>query len=324
GTEDAPNQSPPDATLPGRWNSQCAPSGAKRPDAPGTGPAKCPRLRIQPAAWKRRTSLHYSQRSPPSRLIKEVQHHMRQEANAVAHVGFAILVRGRLKRPVDEHRPPNNIFLRNKPPISAVQAYVAVVAHAEVTARRHHQKIIAIRIRILRRVLRVDHIRFLQLLAIAIYHPVTQANVVPRHAHDPLHHIQPRLARRQKYHDVAALHLPVGKQRSHPGSLRRELNAVHKHVIPNQQSVLHRAGRDLERLHHKRDDEQPRHQHGRQRGKKFHRCFAWLFFYLYFILRVAVFFRHRDLSVPSRLPNRTAYLSRGEFNSPAAGSGSSA
>ena len=87
--EDEPNQSPPDAPPPGSWNSQCAPSDAKRPDAPETEPAESQPPRSQPAAWKRKLHRTTLQASPPPRLIKEVQHHMRQEANPIAHAGLA-------------------------------------------------------------------------------------------------------------------------------------------------------------------------------------------------------------------------------------------
>ena len=65
--------------------------------------------------------------------------------------------------------------------------------------------------------------------------------------------------------------------RTEPPGSRRELLAIHKHVVPDQQRVLHRTGRNLERLHDEGDDEQAGHQHGRQRRKKLDCGFARFF-----------------------------------------------
>ncbi len=135
----------------------------------------------------------------------------------------------------------------------------------------------------------MQDIRFVQLLAVTIDLAIAQVNAIARHPHNPFHHVRPSVGciRMQKHNDVAAPHLTVRKQWSRPRSLRRELNPVYKHVIPDQQRVLHGTGGDLEGLHHKRDDEQSRYQHRRQRGQKLHRSLAW--FFLDFVFRFVVF-----------------------------------
>ena len=101
----------------------------------------------------------------------------------------------------------------------------------------------------------------------------------------------------QKHHDVASPHLTIRKQRSHPRSLRRKLNAVHEYVIADQQRVLHRTRRNLERLHHKCDDEQSRHQHRGQRRQKLHRSLAR--FLVDFVRLFVVFLSQCDQSILS-------------------------
>src|SRR5579862_1953143 len=65
--------------------------------------------------------------------------------------------------------------------------------------------------------------------------------------------------------------IPVRKQRPDPVALRRKLNPVDEDVVPDQQRVLHRTRRNLKRLYHECDDEEPGYQDRGQRRKKLNR-----------------------------------------------------
>src|SRR5271155_377127 len=225
---------------------------------------------------------------PPARFIEKVHDHVNQEPDSLAEFSFQILVRRGFKRPINEHGPPNHIFLRNKSPIPAVETYVAVVPHAEITVRRNHQivslnmlrqgelpirshiahlrgrhrgEVIAVRIVTYLAAL-MNHVGLIQLFPVAVDHGVAQMNAVSRNADDSLDHIQPRFRRREKYDDVTAVYLPVGQNGTKPPRPWRELLAVHKYVITDQQSVLHGTRWNLERLHDERNNKQTGYQHG--------------------------------------------------------------
>ena len=53
--------------------------------------------------------------------------------------GLFLLVFRSLERPVVEQRPAHDVFARNESPETRIQAGVAMVAHHEVLARRHHE-----------------------------------------------------------------------------------------------------------------------------------------------------------------------------------------
>src|SRR5437879_13184403 len=78
-----------------------------------------------------RTSPHYSQSPPPARLVKEMYNHVCQKANAVAKRCFLVLIARCFKRPVDKHRPANDIFLRHKSPVAAVEAYLLFLRNGQ-------------------------------------------------------------------------------------------------------------------------------------------------------------------------------------------------
>src|ERR1700685_1077339 len=109
-------------------------------------------------------------------------------------------------------------------------------------------------------------------------------NAVSRNADDSLDHVKARLGGREKHDDVASAYLPVGKNGPQPPRLRRELLAVHKYVIPDQQSVFHRAGRNLKGLHDESNNEQTGHQHRRQRREKLNRSLTRFFRLRFFFL----------------------------------------
>ncbi len=112
----------------------------------------------------------------------------------------------------------------------------------------------------------VQDVRLLQLLPVAVHHPVAKVDVVAGNADDALHHIQARFRRREKDDDIAALNLPVRDHRARPPGFRGQGHAVDEDVVADEQGVLHRAGGDLEGLQVEGDDEQPDHQHQGHRG----------------------------------------------------------
>ena len=118
---------------------------------------------------------------------------------------FVILIIRRFKRPVNKHRPPNDVFLGNKSPVAAVEAHAAMIAHArsnDPAARRYRRpgcndgKSTAQFVQTLGssgggtagKLLRyssgciavVQYIRLIQRLAIAIDDPIAQMNSVAR------------------------------------------------------------------------------------------------------------------------------------------------
>src|SRR5579864_3821353 len=64
-------------------------------------------------------SSHELERPLPACLVEEVHDHFAQEQKAIAPGGLQILVVRSLKRPVNEHGPSNDIFLRNESPVPA-------------------------------------------------------------------------------------------------------------------------------------------------------------------------------------------------------------
>src|SRR5271166_486957 len=94
------------------------------------------RIFTTPSIEIRGASSHKLERTSPARLIKEMQDYLSQKNNPVAPVGLQILIIGSLERPVNEHRPANDVFLGNEAPVAAVEAHTAVVAHGEIVVRR--------------------------------------------------------------------------------------------------------------------------------------------------------------------------------------------
>src|SRR5260370_37428443 len=90
-----------------------------------------------PSPRSRGFSFYDLQRPPPACLIEEVQHHFAQEQKPVTPLRLAILILRRLTRPVNEHGPPDYVFLRNEAPVSAIQAHPAVVSHRKVMPLWH-------------------------------------------------------------------------------------------------------------------------------------------------------------------------------------------
>src|SRR6185369_7327251 len=127
-----------------------------------------------------------------------------------------ILVRRRFERPVDEHRPANHIFFRDKSPVAAVITHVAIVSHGEIAVGRHYD---VVALNVLRQQLlpvgkeavvvgwrhgrkvvaivvwtflaAVDDIWLIELFAIAKYHSIAEMNSISGNSNDSLDHVEP-------------------------------------------------------------------------------------------------------------------------------------
>src|SRR5438477_6820739 len=72
----------------------------------------------------------------PARQLKNVQQHVPETIKFITARGAGLAV---LQRPIDQPRPPDYTLRRNKSPIAAVQAVLAIVAEDEVAPARNHQ-----------------------------------------------------------------------------------------------------------------------------------------------------------------------------------------
>src|SRR5438477_1478917 len=165
------------------------------------------------------SSSHKLESSSPAGLVEEMHDHFAHEKETIAPGSLEVLPIRSFKRPVDKHRPPDNIFLGNKSPVAAVQTHSAVVAHGEVMAGRYDD-VLALNIRreidhpvrrnvgiIGRRYCRkivavgvhgiavMQDVRFVQRLAVAVDDPVAQVDPVSGDPDDPLYDIQSRFRR---------------------------------------------------------------------------------------------------------------------------------
>src|SRR6185437_15199267 len=94
-----------------------------------------PRLRC--CEWS--ASSHDVQHAPPARLVKEMEDHMENEADAVGCAALQVLAGGFHERPVDEERPSDHILPRHEAPVAAVVTYVTIIAHHEQAIGGDHQ-----------------------------------------------------------------------------------------------------------------------------------------------------------------------------------------
>src|SRR5208283_2359634 len=111
--------------------SRTAAAARRRRRAPGP-----PISSVAKHGWP---SAHHVEDSRPACLIEEVEHDVEQPGDAIAEVVVLVLIAGRDERPVEEHGAANHVFLRNKSPVPAIQADIAVVAHGEDLTGRYHQ-----------------------------------------------------------------------------------------------------------------------------------------------------------------------------------------
>src|ERR1700758_2539494 len=108
-----------------------------RPASRQTWQAAVLRTLPEGRALNEENSLHHPKCATPTGLVEEVKGHMREEADALTKVGTAILIRRRVERPVDEHRPADHIFLRDEAPVPAIEADVPVVPHSKIAVFRN-------------------------------------------------------------------------------------------------------------------------------------------------------------------------------------------
>src|ERR1700746_116998 len=77
-------------------------------------------------------SLYDPEGAAPARFVEKVNGHMREKSDALAEIGAAVLIRRRIERPVDEHRPSDHVFFRDEAPVPAVEADITIVAHPKI------------------------------------------------------------------------------------------------------------------------------------------------------------------------------------------------
>src|ERR1019366_10459388 len=68
-----------------------------------------------------------------------MKHDGEEELHSLREAGACVFIARLLERPVDEHGPTNNIFIRDEAPITAVEADIAVVAHGENAVWRNYK-----------------------------------------------------------------------------------------------------------------------------------------------------------------------------------------
>src|SRR5215469_5158710 len=118
-------------------NWQYEPSGGRLRVSPKTWRAGQRQTKSRRRALCEKSSLDHSEGATPTRLVKEMKNHVRQETDALAEISTAILIGRRVERPIDKHRASDYVLLGNKSPVAAIEADVAVVAHSEITVFRN-------------------------------------------------------------------------------------------------------------------------------------------------------------------------------------------
>lgn len=118
-----------------------------------------------------------------------------------------------------------------------------------------------------------QHVRLIQLFAIAIHHAVLKMNAVTGQTDNALHDIEPGLRRRNEDKDIAVTRLAIRNEFADPFRRRRQQNSADEDVVADQQGVLHRTGRDGESLQSEGNNEETRHQDDGDGSNKFGSCF---------------------------------------------------
>src|SRR5579871_1057703 len=192
-----------------------------------------PRSRPRYCEWL--ASSHDAKHAPPARLVKKMENYVEDEADAVNGAVLQVLGGRFFERPVGEQRSSDHVLPRHQAPVTAVLAYITIVAHHEVAVWRHHQiltcdvrtrcqpplrgdvavivgrnrgKIIPIGI-----VAAVaEYVGFVQGLAVPVNNSIAQVDTVAWHAHNPLDHVETGFGGMQKYHNIAVLRIVVRQE----------------------------------------------------------------------------------------------------------------
>src|SRR6185436_497975 len=158
-------------------------------------------------------------------------------------------------------------FARNKSPVAAVLAVIAVVAHRKIKIGRHDHFVsleeggvpgdsiqIVGRITGKRRkqpaIAAIHHllVRLGQRLSIDKDLRIVEANSVARQANRPLYIVLGEVARVLENNDVATVDIPKRKERVHERAAGTIGKFVHQQMVADQKIVLHGGRRYLERL----------------------------------------------------------------------------
>src|SRR6185503_11836551 len=75
----------------------------------------------------------------PAGFCKEMGNDVENEASSIRQGSALVLVRRSLERPVNEQRPSDDICLRYKSPVAAVQAVGPVITHSKIAVLGNHQ-----------------------------------------------------------------------------------------------------------------------------------------------------------------------------------------
>src|SRR5689334_2433887 len=186
---------------------------------------------------------------------------------------------------INHQGPANDVGPWDKPPIAAVQAVITIIAHYKIVISRHYQfaivdmaknfaaptavnvagiaglvgKIIAISIN---KMLRMDHIIFVERLAVYIHRLVPQPYMVARRADHAFYQELRGVNREIKDNNVASVDWPV-RQQPRAYALGK-MYFIHQQKVSDQKGVLHGAGGNLEGLHNKSDDKDAEDYHGKK------------------------------------------------------------
>ncbi len=108
-------------------------------------------------------------------------------------------------------------------------------------------------------------LRLILLHAVYIQNAVLQVNPVARQPYRPLHQKQVLIGRLEEDNHVPAANIAVVHKRR-PLRLRGQRDAIHHHVVADQQRRQHRPRRNLEVLEDEGRHKQHQHQHRADRG----------------------------------------------------------
>src|SRR5262249_18939298 len=210
--------------------------------------------------------LHPMKHSAPAGFVKDVNDHVQPARAAFTPRRPLHLAGSRLKRPINEHWPANDVFSGDKAPIPAVQALLAIIAHAEVITFGYHQ-VLSLRVCALEHrppprnallshrrksgeliaviivgSLPAQHVRLIERLTITINHSVMETNTVIGNSDDALDHLHPLFpgVGMDEHNYVPPLNLPVGHKGSEVAGSRSGREPVAEKIVSGQQGVLHR------------------------------------------------------------------------------------